>query len=382
MYVMINTGTTCTATSTTKVTTPTGGKATTTTKCVASSGDKSGVNTGFGQTVDGNLGFRVKYTYLDYNTFFQKVLKVAAMHDDKFTFGQQQNPLVDWEENLWGFRYTALTPWNYLSLSSSQVGVAMKGPIKFNEKQYADYDVGVYDDASFHAIEQSAYKQVMGRVTVNPFGANSRYDGLGLTGFYDYGYSNKCTPDENELTNNNGTCGHIARAAGIAHYTAETWGIIGEWDYGHNAFSSGNLFSGSGPSDAIGIVSTGPSSFAPWNKMVGGILNSQAVQMGADLMGHYDIPHTPFTAFGLLQWFQPNTRIAKDPLDFTRYDLGVQWLINKYFRVAFDSQAIQYYHSQFTYPATAVPGQPKTAAVPFAVPRDTHAFFLNLEFRY
>jgi len=310
------------------------------------------------------------------------VLKVAAMHDDKFTFGQQQNPLVDWEENLWGFRYTALTPWNYLSLSSSQVGVAMKGPIKFNEKQYADYDVGVYDDASFHAIEQSAYKQVMGRVTVNPFGANSRYDGLGLTGFYDYGYSNKCTPDENELTNNNGTCGHIARAAGIAHYTAETWGIIGEWDYGHNAFSSGNLFSGSGPSDAIGIVSTGPSSFAPWNKMVGGILNSQAVQMGADLMGHYDIPHTPFTAFGLLQWFQPNTRIAKDPLDFTRYDLGVQWLINKYFRVAFDSQAIQYYHSQFTYPATAVPGQPKTAAVPFAVPRDTHAFFLNLEFRY
>jgi len=382
MYVMINTGTTCTATSTTKVTTPTGGKATTTTKCVASSGDKSGVNTGFGQTVDGNLGFRVKYTYLDYNTFFQKVLKVAAMHDDKFTFGQQQNPLVDWEENLWGFRYTALTPWNYLSLSSSQVGVAMKGPIKFNEKQYADYDVGVYDDASFHAIEQSAYKQVMGRVTVNPFGANSRYDGLGLTGFYDYGYSNKCTPDENELTNNNGTCGHIARAAGIAHYTAETWGIIGEWDYGHNAFSSGNLFSGSGPADAIGIVSTGPSSFAPWNKMVGGILNSQAVQMGADLMGHYDIPHTPFTAFGLLQWFQPNTRIAKDPLDFTRYDLGVQWLINKYFRVAFDSQAIQYYHSQFTYPATAVPGQPKTAAVPFAVPRDTHAFFLNLEFRY
>ena len=93
------------------------------------------------------------------------------MHDDKFTFGQQQNPLVDWEENLWGFRYTALTPWNYLSLSSAQVGAAMKGPIKFNETQYADYDFGVYDDASYHALEQSAYKQVMGRVTVNPFGA-------------------------------------------------------------------------------------------------------------------------------------------------------------------------------------------------------------------
>ena len=121
------------------------------------------------------------------------------MHDDKITFGQQQNPLVDWEENLWGFRYTALTPWNYLSLSSTQVGVAIKGPIKINEKQYADYDVGVYDDASFHAEETSSEKQVMGRVTINPFGAESRYDGLGLTGFYDYGYPNGCSPDQSSL---------------------------------------------------------------------------------------------------------------------------------------------------------------------------------------
>jgi len=49
--------------------------------------------------------------------------------------------------------------------------------------------------------------------------------------------------------------------------------------------------------------------------MVGDILNSQAVQMGADLMGHYDIPHTPFTLFGLLAVVPaPNTRINKDPL--------------------------------------------------------------------
>ncbi|MGC1192850.1 hypothetical protein [Candidatus Binatus sp.] len=366
MYLIENTGSKCTAKSSGGITTT----------CSASSGDPDGLNTGIGTTTDGNLGFRLKYAYVDYNTFFQKVLKVAAMHDDKFTFGQQQNPLVDWEENLWGFRYTALTPWNYLSLSSTQVGFAMKGPIKFNEKQYVDYDVGVYDDASFHANEGSAYKQVMGRVTVNPFGANSRYDGLGLTGFYDYGYSQKCTPDENK---SNATCGHIARAAALAHYTAEHWGIIGEWDYGHNAFSSGNLYSGSGPSDAFGLGPS-PGGFAGWNHMVGDILNSQAVQEGADLMGHYDIPHTPFTAFGLLQWFQPNTRIQKDPLDFTRYDLGVQWLINKYLRVAFDSQAIQYYHSQFTFPAGSTSAHSK--AVPFAVARDTHGFFLHLEFRY
>jgi len=380
MYAMVNTGTKCTATSSS--TKP----VTTTTKCVASSGGASGVNTGWAQTLDGNLGLRLKYAYLDYNTFFQKVAKIDAMRDDKFTFGQQPNPLVDWEENLWGFRYTALTPWNYTSISSAQVGASMKGPIKVNETQYADYDFGVYDDASFHALEQSASKQVMGRVTINPFGAKSRYDSFGLTGFYDYGYSNKCTPDVNSIEGNNTTCGHFARAAALAHYTAATWGLIGEWDYGHNAFSSSNLFSGSGPSDAIGIASPaglyGQPSFTPWYKMVGGILNTQAVQMGWDFMGHYDIPYTPFTAFGLFQQFLPNTRVEKNPLDFQRYDLGVQWLINKYLRVSLDSQAIMYYQHQFTFPAAHVKGQGWTPAVPDAVPRDTHAFFLHLEFKY
>jgi hypothetical protein len=345
-------------------------------------GVKTSASSGLATTLNGNLGFRVKYAYLDYNTFFQKVLKIAALHDDKITFGQQQNPLVDWEENLWGYRYTALTPWNYLSLSSTQVGVALKGPIKFNEKQYADYDVGVYDDASFHAEEDSAYKQVMGRVTINPFGAESRYDGLGLTGFYDYGYPAGCSPDQNK---SNAACAHITRAAALAHYTGgtpwgQTWGVAAEWDYGHNAFTAGNLYSGSGPADGTGTGVV--TSFAGFNTMVGKILNTQSIQEGADLLGHVDIPHTPFTAFGLLQWFQPNTRIQKDPLDFTRYDLGIQWQINKYLRAAFDSQAIQYYHSQFTYDENFPGNGNKTHLVPFAVPRDTHAFFLHLEFRY
>jgi hypothetical protein len=226
----------------------------------------------------------------------------------------------------------------------------------------------------------------MGRVTINPFGAYSRYDGLGLTGFYDYGYSNKCTPDTNKT---NSTCGHLARAAALAHYNGstfwgQTWGVIAEWDYGHNAFSSSNLYSGSGPADGIGISTAAlpGGGFASWNKMVGGILNTQAIQEGADLLGHFDIPYTPFTAFGLLQWIQPNTRVTKDPLDFTRYDVGVSWAVNKYLRVAFDSQAIQYYHGQFTYDENFPGLGNKVKETPFAVPRDTHAFFLNIEFRY
>src|SRR5271166_139672 len=309
IYTSINTGTTCTTTS------KSSGGVTTTTSCTASSGDKVGLSSGYAQQDDANLAYRLKYAYLDYNTFFKKVLKFQPMSEDKFTFGVEQNPLIDWEENLWGFRYSSLVPWNYLSLSSSQIGISMKGPIKINEMQYADYDFGAFNDGNFHNQERGAYKQVMGRVTINPFGAESRYSGFGLTGFYNYGYPQSCTPDTNKT---NSACGHLARAAALAHYNGltpwgGTWGIIAEWDYGHNAFSAANLYSGSGPADAVGIstASLPGGGFTAWNKMVGGILNTQAVQEGADLMGHVDIPHTPFTAFGLLQWLQPNTRVDK-----------------------------------------------------------------------
>ena len=143
-----------------------------------------------------------------------------------------------------------------------------------------------------------------------------------------------------------------ARRGASALYSApESWGVIGEWDYGHNAFSSGNLLLGQRTFRRNRYPHhRAQQAFAAWNTMVGKILNTQAVQMGWDFLGHVDIPHTPFTAFGEFQQFLPNTRITKDPLDFQRYDLGVQWLVNKYLRVAFDSQAIMYYHSQFTFP--------------------------------
>jgi hypothetical protein len=233
----------------------------------------------------------------------------------------------------------------------------------------------------------------MGRVTVNPLGAKSRYDSLGLTYFYDYGWPNKANDvqDGHAGTGASKTAAyaHIMRMAALLHYNADPalfdgwgWGLIGEWDYGNNAFSSGNLYSGSGPSDAIGVTSL--NGYGPWNKMVGALLGTgQATQMGWDVMGHLDIKNTPFTIFGLWQAFQPNTQsqIATNPLDFYRYDLGLQYLINKNLRVAFTAQGINYHHSQFTFPKTQV-GSTTIAETPFAVPRDTHAFFLNFEFKY
>jgi len=97
-----------------------------------------GKNGAIGSNLSGELGVRIKYLYLDWNTPFKWT---DALNTDKITLGQQPNPLVAWEEDLYGFRYTSLVPWNYLSLSSTQIGLAVKGPIKFNELQYVDYDL-------------------------------------------------------------------------------------------------------------------------------------------------------------------------------------------------------------------------------------------------
>jgi hypothetical protein len=334
-------------------------------------GQAVGRSTAWNNTDQGNLNIRLKYAYVDFNTLFRKYLKVDALNGDKITFGQQQNPLVDWEENLWGFRYVALTPWNYLSLSSTQVGIAMKGPIKFHETQYADYDFGVYNNASFHQVEQSNTKQVMGRITINPLGAKTRYDSLGITAFVDYGWGNNA-PD----TSGFGGGKQTWRNAFLLHYTGKGWGLIGEYDIGKNAFSSGNLYSGAGP------LTTAPSTYGPWNTMVAGIQNNgQATQQGYDFLGHVDIPHSPFTIFGLFQQWLPNTKADKNPLDFQRWVVGLQYKYSQNLRFAIDSQNLMYYHSQFTFPSATF-GSTTVPTTPFAVPWDTHAFYLNMEFNY
>jgi hypothetical protein len=133
-----------------------------------------------------------------------------------------------------------------------------------------------------------------------------------LTGFYNYGYGNT-TPDTASIpTALKGGNAHITRIAALLHYTAEQWGVAGEFDYGNNAFSLSNLFSGSGPADAFGTPTGTPvksGSFAGnpsctstipcYNPASGfgaqtgawqALLNSgQARQIGYDFFGHYPV---------------------------------------------------------------------------------------------
>ena len=373
-------------------------------RTIGSANDKFGNTGAIGSSLDGDLGIRIKYSYLQLNTLFNSI---PAMKGTTVRLGVVPNGWVAWEEDLYGYRFVNLTPWNYYSLSSGQAGLSIQGPIKYGERTYVDYDLGVYNNANFHAFEQSNTKQTIDRVTVYPFGALWRFDGLGITGMYNYGYGN-VTPDIANLPAAlKGPQSHIERIAALLAYTTETWQLAGEFDYGHNAFNSGNMFSGSGPGDAFGFPTcvtkpsggscTGPTVTYPgWSDITtlnAALLNNgRAAEEGFAFFGHYHIPTTPLTVFGMFNWWQPNIHVDKDPFDFQRFVVGLAYQYNEYLRFAIDSQNLLYYHSQFGFPtdealkfnsaAKFSPFAPKGGAITGPVFPDMHAVFLNVEFAY
>jgi hypothetical protein len=364
----------------------------------------------------GDLSFRLKFATISYD----KILDWAgdATKGTAIQFGLLPNPFIPWEEHLSTFRYVTASPWNYLGLSSAQFGIGLAGPIRHNELTYVDYALGLFTNAKYSQLEQSNTKQAMGRVSVYPFGSAWDDQGLGFTGFYDYGYNNN-PPDNGSLNTgfgpNSTAFGHVANAhldrwALLLHYTAEQWGIAAEYDQGHNSFPGANLFTGNGPSvfftpPATASTAGGTSSpygvqYYNFSAMTAALLgNSRTVQQGFDVFGHVHIPYTPLRAIGLFQWFEPNSKVDRDPLDFYRYMVGVEWQINEFVRLAVDSQNLNFYHSQEPFSTayankfgdvflpvkkTSAPTglfqPPKTITDP--VPRDTHVIELNLEFAF
>jgi hypothetical protein len=391
----------------------------------ATTKDTFGKSTAVGSNLDGELNLRLKYAYVQYKGLLDSL--GPELKGANITFGAQPNPFIPWEEDLYQFRYVNLVPWNYLGFSSSQIGLQVDGPFKpfGGEATYLEYGLGVYDEGNFRTQEQTNTKQVMARGTLYPFGANWRFQGLGLTGFWNYGWGNQ-TPDFQGRTETlKSDRANFERVAALIHYSSEQWGLAGEFDYGKNAFLLNNLFSGSGPLDAFGTPSgvaltsgthfgntctaAAPcynvfNTFGPATAVYQALLNNgRERNVGWDVFGHFHIPGTKLTAFGMFQWLLPNDNISKDPLDFQRFIAGVSYQYNEYLRFALDSQNLLFYHNQFGItPKQAstfgfVPGStfngwklPKTittpgslnGTIPFLVPRDQHAIFFNVEFAY
>jgi hypothetical protein len=365
-----------------------------------------------------NLNVRLKYGYVQYKGLLadNPMLKGANL-----TLGAQPNVFIPWEEDMYQYRYVNLVPWNYVGLSSSQIGLQFDGPVKLmgGEKTYLEYGIGGYDEGNFHSQEQSNSKQVMARLTAYPFGATWKFQGLGLTGFYNYGWGDTAADQQGLSTPLKSTTANFERIAALIHYNAEQWNVAVEFDYGKNAFTLSNLYSGTGPLDAFGTATgqavtapfagnptctaaapcyNGAGTYGPQVAVYQAMLNNgRARQVGFDFFGHYHFPDTKLTAFGMFQWFLPNDNITENPLDFQRFVAGLSYQYNEYVRFALDSQNLLFYHGQFGIPVSKaasfnyVPGSilngrklPSVGSfvIPDLVPRDQHAIFLNVEFAY
>jgi len=352
---------------------------------------KEGTNSAVNSNINGEYGVRLKFAYLQYNRAFVDWLPAAA--SDTVTIGMQTNPFIGWEEDLSNFRFVTSSPWNWTGLTSGQIGISAQGPLKFysGERTYIDYDVGVYTNANYKQTELTNTKQAMMRLSYYPFGSLWRFGGLGVTGFFNYGYGNSAPDTAQTATWAKGPNSAITRMSGVVHYTTEQWGIVGQFDYGRNAYTSNNLWSGSGPPEAFGFT-TPPSGYGPVANLANALLNNgQTRQLGFDFFGHYHISGTPFTLFGLFQEFLPNTRVNENPFDMQRFTAGIWYQYNEYLRFALSSQNISYFHDQFTFPLAYaktfgpipnIAGTSVTGNIEDAVPRDIHSFFLSVEFAY
>lgn len=338
---------------------------------------KIGKVSAISSNTDQELPFRLKYAYLDFNTMFASS---DTFKKDKLTIGQQQDPVIEWEERLYGYRYANIVPWDYLGYSSSWAGISVHGPVEFGNKMYLDYSIGAYNNASYRLLEQSQKKQVAARLTFYPFGASSNYDGLGFTGFYDYGYMN-FTPDS-------GVNLPLYRISTLAHYTFKknAYAIAGEFEAGRNVFTSGNFFSGSAPLDEFGI---GTTQYASFDALVKALQNTNgAKQRGYAAFGHAQIPRSPFTLFGMYHSFSPNTNVTKNPIDFERVVAGIGYKVNERLSFALSSQNLIFRHSQFTFPVAELQLlSPSLAAanpsgIANAVPSRVQAIFVSTGFNF
>ena len=281
---------------------------------------------------DGSLSFRLKYAFAD----LQNIFGNGAFKKSKLTFGQTQEPLVDWEEGLSGYRYVYLVPWNYLSLSSTYDGVKLHGPLEWNGKEYLDYDIGVFNSTSFHHVETNDRKSVMGRLTLYPFGTTADRTGLGFTVFDDYGYNNTLPAVASTAVN---------IFSLLAHYQTHDKGyqIAFEYQLGHNAVSAGNMFSGAGPASGD-----------PLSTLAGTVLGGRHTrQQGFNVFGHARLGHSPFSLWGFYQNFHPNTNfspssvgLTDNPMDFARTIGGISYKVTSHFDVAFGDQNFHWVHPQ------------------------------------
>jgi Phosphate-selective porin O and P len=141
-------------------------------------GDIAGrlATTGASTNYDGNLVFRLKYAYAQFN--LDKVTKGSWIR-----FGQHHTPYVDFWEHIYRYRFQGTTFAERNGyISSSDVGVSAH----FNFKgDYGDVHAGFYNGDTYSHAEANDQKAFQVRLTLRPVPKSKNAKGFRLTGFYD-----------------------------------------------------------------------------------------------------------------------------------------------------------------------------------------------------
>lgn len=115
-----------------------------------------------GNNMDGSYVFRVKYA------FAQMALDdwTGTWKQSWVRMGVQQTPLVDWQENVYRYRFqgTIFTERDG-GMSSSDAGVSFHTNIP---KGYGEFHVGLYNGENYNKAEVNNQKATMARATFRP----------------------------------------------------------------------------------------------------------------------------------------------------------------------------------------------------------------------
>lgn len=297
---------------------------------------------------DGSAFIRLKYAYLQFNNIYN-----ANGLTVNLKIGQTTTPLIAWEDHLLGYHFAERTPYGFLGVTSTQPGISFTGQYKNGGRVYMAYNAGFFNSGGWHNNEEADQKSPQVRVDIYPLGANSKLDGIGISGYYAWAQQNTFfSVNKNHPT---------ARVAAILHYKTPNSVIVLQYDYALNQLGSfGNINTSSGSWCGIGADTSTPNVYGcnpqgaslPFNPSKLGT-SPHNTEHGLDLFGYYNIPNSKFGFFGLFQRYYYSTPKADaanfkygNPYNFQRVIAGIGYRFNKHITFAIDEQNYQFINAK------------------------------------
>jgi len=166
--------------------------------------------TGSGGNLDGSLTFRLKYAY------GQFILDDAWSKGSWVRLGLQQTPYVDYEENVYRYRFQGpifVDAEKFLTSSDFALSTHYNFPSNFG-----DFHAGYYNGDGYTKSDPNDQNAIQVRATLRPFPNGGAIKGLRVTGFYDA--DNYIRNDERTRLVWNVTFEHKYVNAGVEHLDA------------------------------------------------------------------------------------------------------------------------------------------------------------------